>query len=98
MLFTEAVPRNEFNTLKSNFAELEEKIKALSLEKAQLEEEVRQKSLALHSADHRIEGLEHRISEFESDILDMAEGSRILDQELLGKQFSFPFRCGFLPI
>jgi chromosome segregation ATPase len=97
-LLTEAVPKNEFDTLKSNFAELEEKIKALSLVKDQLEEEVRQKSLALDSADHRIDELEHRISGLEGDILDMAEGSKILDQELLGKQFSFPFRCGFLPV
>ena len=98
MLFKEAISRNEFNTLKSNFAELEEKFKALSLEKAQLEEEVRQKSLALDSADHRIKELERRISELEGDIVDMAEGSKILDQELLGEQFSFPFGCGFLPV
>ena len=97
-MFTEAIPRGEFDTLKSNFAELEEKFKDLSLEKAQLEEVVRQKSQALDSADYRIDELEQRISGLEGDILDMAEGSKILDQELLGEQFSFPFRCGFLPV
>ena len=37
VMLVEAVPKEEFNTLKSNFTELEKKYNALSLEKAQLE-------------------------------------------------------------
>ena len=98
VLVAEAVPRREFDTLKSSFAELEEKYKALSLEKAQLEGEVQQKSLALESSDRHREELEGKISALESDIYEMAEGSKILDKELLHKQFSLPFRCDFLPV
>ena len=34
----------------------------------------------------------------EGDIDEMVEGSKIIDKELLGKQFSLPFRCDFLPV
>ena len=43
-MLAEAIPKEEFNTLKSNFAELEKKYNVLSLEKVQLEGEVQQKS------------------------------------------------------
>ena len=93
VLFAEAVPRREFNTLKASFAELEEKYKALSLEKTQLEDEVQQKTLDLESSDHHRKELEDKISALEGDIDELTKDSQILDRELLGKQFSLPFRC-----
>ena len=39
-MLAEAVPKEEFNKLKSNLAELEEKYNALLSEKTRLEEEV----------------------------------------------------------
>ena len=85
VMLAEAVPKKEFDTLKSNFAELEDKYKALSLEKAQLEGEVQQKSLDLESSDRHREELEGKISALQSDIDEMTQDSKILDKELLGK-------------
>ena len=62
VMLAEAVPKEEFNTLKSNFAELKKKYDALSLEKVQLEGEVQQKSLDLESSDRNHEELEGKIS------------------------------------
>ena len=91
--FTEAILRSEFDTLKSNFAELEKKYKDLSLEKIQLENEVQQKTLDLESSNHHRKELEDKISALEGDISELTKDSQILDKELLGKQFSLPFRC-----
>ena len=82
--------------LKASFAELEEKYKALSLEKTQLENEVQQKTLDLESSDHHRKELEDKISALEGDISELTKDSQILDKELLGKQFSLPFRCDVL--
>ena len=74
VMLAEAVPKEEFNTLKSNFAELEKKYNALSLEKAQLEEEVQQKSQDLESSDRNREKLESKISMLQSDIDELGQG------------------------
>ena len=89
----EAVPKEEFNTLKSSFAELEKKYDALSLEKVQLEDEVQQKSQDLESANRKREELEGKISTLQHDLDEVARDFEILNKELLGKQFSLPFRC-----
>ena len=93
MTFAEAIPKEEFNTLKSNFAELEKKYDVLSLEKTQLEEEVQQKSQDLESSDRNHEELEGKITTLQSDLDELAKDSETLNKELLGKPFSLPFRC-----
>jgi len=92
-LLTEAVPKNEFITLKLSHEELEKSYLALTLEKTQLEGEVHEKCMALESAVRDREELENKVSALTSDIDDMAKDSKILDEELLGKQLSSPFRC-----
>ena len=79
--------------MKSNLAELKKKYDALALEKTQLADELQQKSQDLESSDRHREDLEGKISMLQSDLDDLAKGSEILNKELLGKQFSLPFRC-----
>ena len=95
-MLTEAVPKNEFITLKLSHEELEKSYLALTLEKTQLEGEVHEKCMALESAIRDREELENKVSALTSDIEEMAKDFKILDQELLGKQFSLPFRCNVL--
>ena len=47
----------------------------------------------LESSDRHREELEGKISVLQSDIDELAQDSKILDKELLGKQFLLPFRC-----
>ena len=79
--------------MKSNLVELKKKYDALALEKTQLADELRQKSQDLESSDRNHEELEGKISTLQSDLDDLAKDSEILNKELLGKQFSLPFRC-----
>ena len=92
MTVAEAVPKEEFNKLKSNLAELKNKYDALALEKSQLADELQQKSQDLESSDRNREELEQTITNLQGDLDDLAKGSEILNKELLGKQFPVPFR------
>ena len=91
-VLAEAVPKEEFNTLKKSFEELEKKYEELSLEKAWVEGEVQQKSQELECSDHKCAELEKKVSALQHDLDEVANGFEILHKELLGKQFSFPFR------
>ena len=78
--------------MKSNLAELKKKYDALALEKTQLADELQQKFQDLESSARYREELEGKISTLQSDLDDLAKDSEILNKELLGKQFSLPFR------
>ena len=91
-MLAEAVPKDEFNTLKLKFAELEKKYEELSLEKAWVEGEVTQKSQELESSGLKCAELEKKISTIQHDLEEVTKDTEILHKELLRKQFSFPFR------
>ena len=60
---------------------------------------MQQKSQDLESSDRKREELEGKISTLQHDLDEVARDSEILNKELLGKQFSIPFRCNAcLPI
>ena len=84
-LFVEAVPKEEFNNLKSKLSELKKKYDALVAEKAKLEEENKQKSKDLESASTRHQELIDKIATLESDLDSATKDSKILDKELLSK-------------
>ena len=82
---TEAVPKEEFNTLKKKFAELEKKHDELLLGKAWLEREFQQKSQDLDTSERKRAQLETQVSTLQHDLDDATKGSEILDKELLRK-------------
>ena len=88
----EAIPKEEFNTLKLDFAELDKKHDELLLGKAWLENEFEQKSKQLESSGLKCAELEKRVANLQHDLDEVTKDTDILDRELLGKQFSFPFR------
>ena len=61
-------------------------------EKLQLEEDAKQKSEALESADAKHQELEDKISTLQADLDAVTNDSVILNKELLGKQYSISFR------
>ena len=83
--FVEAVPKEDFNKLKSNLSELKKKYDALAAEKTKLEEENKQKSKDLESASTTHKELEEKIATLESDLDSATKDSEILDKELLSK-------------
>ena len=84
-MLAEAVPKEEFNTLKKNFAELEKKHDELLLGKAWLEREFHQKSQDLDASEHKRTELETKVSTLQHELDDATKGSEILDKELLRK-------------
>ena len=78
--------------MKSTLAELNKKYDDLALEKSRLAEEVQQKSQDLESSDRNREELELTINNLQGDLDDLSKDSQILNKDLLGKQFSLPFR------
>ena len=91
-MLAEAVPKDEFNTLKLKFAELEKKYEELSLEKVWVEGEITQKFQELESSGLKCAELEKKISTIQHELEEVTKGTEILHKELLGKQFLFPFR------
>ena len=91
-MFADAVPKEDFNQLKTDLAEQKKRCEELSLEKAWLEEELKRKSQDLESAEHKCEEREETITTLQDDLNDLCKGDEILDKELLRKQYSFPFR------
>ena len=86
-LFTDAVPKEDFDKLKSDLTELQKKLEGVLSEKAQLEEDARQKSQALESVEAKRQELEDKISTLETDLDAATKDSDILNKKLLGKQY-----------
>ena len=72
--------------------ELKKKYDAVALEKTKLADELQQKSEDLESSDQKREEMEGTITALQGDLDDLAKDSKILNKELLDKQFSLPFR------
>ena len=86
--FAEAVPKEDFKTLKSNFSELTEKFDALALEKTKLAEELEQNDEKLKASDLKLGELEGTILALQDDLDDLSKGSDVFNKELLRKDCS----------
>ena len=96
-MYAEAVPKEEFNRLKSVLGELQKKNDALLSEKVQLEEDAKQKSEALESAGTYRQELEDKISTLQADLDAVIKDSEILNKELLGEQYAISFCYTIVP-
>ena len=96
VMLAEAVPKDEVNTLKLNFAELEKKHEELTLEKTWVEGEVQQRSQELESSGLKCAELENKVTTLQHDLNKVTKDTELLDKELLGKRFSFPFHHDIL--
>ena len=85
LLYADDVPKEDFETLKYSFEELQKKHDEVLLERTQLEEDLVKKSEELESAAAKRQELEDKISTLESDIEAATKDSDILGKEVLGK-------------
>ena len=97
LVYAEAVSKEEFTKVKYALAELEKKNEALLSEKTQLEEDAKQKAEALESADTARQEMEDKLSTLQADLDAVTKDSEILNKELLGEQYSIPFRYTAFP-
>ena len=95
MTFAEAIPKEDFKTLKSNFSELTEKFDALALEKTKLAEELEQKDEKLKTSDLKLGELEGTILALQDDLDDLSKGADVFNTELLRKDFLSLLRHSF---
>ena len=104
MLCTDAISKEEFDTLKMSSEELkkkldhaEKKFKKLSSEKLNLEKSLSEKDVELGALKVKCDELEEREETLQKDLDDATQGSAILDSEILGNYFSlFSPICFFL--
>ena len=68
------------------------KYDALALEKAEMADELKQKSDNLNYSDQRHEELEGTVIALQEDLEDLAKSAEVFNKELLRKQISIPFR------
>ena len=81
----EAVPKEKFNMLKKDFAELENKHGELLLGKAWLEREFQHKSEDLDASECKRAELKTQMSTLQHELDGATKGSEILEKELLHK-------------
>ena len=95
-LYADVVPKEDFETLKSSFKELQKKHDEVLSEKNQLEEDLMKKFEELESAAAKRQELEDKISTLESDLDAATKDSDILGKEVLGERHpSFTPLCSF---